>query len=412
MNINEFDSVLLLGVGGVSMHQIAKALLEKNKLVFGYDIKANEYIDELVKKGMKFSKKFDKSFLNVDLCIVNGAIPKDNKYLLHLKYLNIKVIDRAEALDMLCREFKCVIAVAGTHGKSTTASIIYEVLRASNKKVSCHIGADVFAPRFKFGDDYLVVEACEYKKSFLALHPTISVITNVEPDHMDCYTNMFNLRSAFLVFLRRGKTRFVIKDNSTSFIKLKGVHFVENCYIEGELKGEYNQKNMSLALAVVKYLGVDENFAIKLMKKYKGVPRRNEHIGVYKNKNIFIDYAHHPTEIEAFTSSFIKTHSNTLFIFQPHTYSRTKFLFSEFMRVLTKIDNLIIYKEYPARETKKDGASALELFNAIKQKNNNTKYCASEKTLTKCINDSTDIQNIVFVGAGDINMVAKRLIVK
>lgn len=409
MELNEFKSVLLLGVGGVSMHQIASALLEQKKMVYGYDIKSSEYTDDLVKRGMKFTTKFDKNFLHIDICIATGAISKNNRYIKHLKHLGIKIIDRADALATLCREFKCVIAVAGTHGKSTTASLIYEILRASGKQVSCHIGADIFAPRFKLGDDYLVVEACEYKKSFLCLNPTISVITNVEPDHMDSYGSMFNLRSAFAVFLRRGKTRFVMREKSTEFLKLKDINFVnlvENKKLSPKIKGEHNIKNISLALAVVQHLGVDERFAIKVINKFTGIPRRYEYIGNYCNKKVYIDYAHHPTEIEAFTTSFLSEYKDALIVFQPHTYSRTTLLLDEFLRVLGDIKNLIVYKEYPARETKADGMTARELTHELKEINPNVKYCASVNRVIKEIKDASAI---AFVGAGDINIVAKKI---
>lgn len=409
MNINDFKSVLMLGVGGVSMHQIANALIDQGKTVFGYDLKKNVYIYDLQSRGMRFTTRFKKDFLHVDLCIITGAISNDNKYIRHLHHLNVKIINRAEALSMLCERFKCVIAVAGTHGKSTTASLIYDILRSSGRKVSCHIGADVFAPRFKLDDDYLVVEACEYKKSFLTLNPHITVVTNVEPDHMDSYGNMFNLRSAFTVFLRRGESRFVMRDKSTEFFKLNDINFVDiidKKIITPKIKGEHNLKNISLALSVVKYLGVNEKFAIKIINKFEGVPRRYEYIGNCDNRKIYIDYAHHPTEIEAFTSTFVKDYKDAMIVFQPHTYSRTKLLLNEFVRVLSKINNLVIYKEYPARETKDKGMSAHELYLEIKRFNPDVKYSASVSNVFKQIENST---TIAFVGAGNINQVAQKI---
>lgn len=407
MKLSDFDSVLFLGVGGVSMHQIADACLAQNKTVFGYDMKHNSYIDMLTKKGMHFSTSFNKSFLSVDLCIKTGAISDNNKYVTRLRDLGVKIIDRAEALSMLSREFKTVIAVAGTHGKSTTASLIYEILRASHKKVSCHIGADVYAPRFKLGDDYLVVEACEYNKSFLSLYPDISVVTNVESEHMDSYGNLFNLRTAFQVFLRRAKTRFVMQDNSTEYLhKLNNVNMVaidQDCNIKPKISGEHNLKNISLALAVVDTLGVERDIAIQVINKFEGVSRRYQYIGQYREIKLYIDYAHHPTEIRAFYEIFSQEHDKNIFVFQPHTYSRTKYLLKDFVRVLSAIPNLIIYKEYPAREKRWQGMTAYELYKVVKKINPNTRYSASQKTILKNV---SNISSIAFVGAGDINQVA------
>ena len=228
----EFKSVLFLGIGGVSMHQLALALKDLGLQVLGYDIKASEYTKICEENGISVTHKFLKSFCDVDLCVKNGAIPENNKYIQVLKSKNCRVIDRAELLGLLCAKFKNVIAVAGTHGKSTTSTLIYEMLRASGKKVSCHIGADVFAPRFDVNDDYLIVEACEYKKSFLHLFPTISVVTNIEKDHMDCYKNLFSLRSAFLTFLKRGEKRFVfLRFFSEKIFVLSKNYLFSTCYI-------------------------------------------------------------------------------------------------------------------------------------------------------------------------------------
>ena len=134
--------------------------------------KLSKYTKICEDNGVEITTKFNADFCNVDLCVVTGAIKK-NKYLTILKKRGVKVVDRAEVLSWFCKQFKTVIAVAGTHGKSTTANLIYEILRLAGKKVSCHIGADVFLSRFNLNDDFLIVEACEYNKSFLSLHQEV-----------------------------------------------------------------------------------------------------------------------------------------------------------------------------------------------------------------------------------------------
>ncbi len=405
-------SVLLLGVGGVSMHQLALAYIGLGYSVLGYDAKFSNFVKIAVDAGMQFTNKFDKDFLNVDFCVKTAAIKDSNRYIKAVKKLGVPVLDRAFALEQLIKNFKCVIAVAGTHGKSTTCALIYEILRQAGKKVSCHIGAEVFEPNFNLTDEFLVLEACEYNKSFLNFYPSISVVTNVEPEHLDCYKTMFNLRAAFKTFLNRAKTRFVFDEASTKFLKKSNnLNFVKQTDLKLNtlLKGEYNLKNISLAIEVCKFLGIEQNVIIKAINSFAGLPRRNEFLALWNGKKVFIDYAHHPTELQAFSRQFLIENKNGIIIFQPHTYSRTKLLLNQFLAVFKNIPNLIIYKEYSAREKRSEGLTAHDLFVQIKQINPNVKYCATPKCLAKNLNVQT---NLAFVGAGDINLVAKKLIEK
>lgn len=408
MNSN-FKSILFLGVGGVSMHQLAICFKEMGFSVLGYDSKESNYTKQCKAKGISITHRYDKDFLNVDLCVRTGAIKENNRWVKALKNLNVPIVDRAEILGWLSSKFKQVIAVAGTHGKSTTASLIYEILRMSGRSVSCHIGADVFAPRFNITDEFLVVEACEYNKSFLSLFPTISVITNVEPEHLDSYGNFFNLKNAFLTFAKRAKKRFVMNEPSTKFLnKLKNVEKVEiETNLNTKLKGEHNLKNLSIAVAVTKFLGVKKEIIQEVIQNFKGIPRRYELIGKVASTKVYIDYAHHPTEVNAFITAFKKEYKNSLIVFQPHTYSRTKNLFKDFIEVLKNVENLIIYKEYPARENKAQGYSAFQLFKYIQQINNLVEYCSNANNVIKKIQE---FDAVAFVGAGDINLVAEKIV--
>lgn len=408
MNYN-FKSVLFLGIGGVSMHQLAICFKNLGVKVVGYDAKENEYTNKCKQNEILVTNKFDKNFLNVDLCVKTSAIKENDKYVKVLKKLNVPVVDRAEVLGWLSSKFKNVIAVAGTHGKSTTASLIYEILRIAGKNVSCHIGANVLKPKFDIKDDYLVVEACEFNKSFLWLFPTISVVTNVEAEHLDSYGNFFNLKNAFSMFLKRGRKRFVTNEKSTQFLKkIKNVDFVDiEESFNTKLKGEYNLKNISLAVAVARSLKIEECVIKKVVESFNGIPRRYELLGNVNETKIFIDYAHHPTEVNAFSNTFQKEFENCLIVFQPHTYSRTKNLFKEFVLVLSKVENLVIFKEYPAREDKSQGKSALELFNKLEDCDCNVTYAENIKSIAKRIEKYSAV---AFVGAGDINLVAKKLL--
>lgn len=410
MDILKVKRILFLGIGGVSMHQLALFMKESGACVFGYDSSNNDYVKSLKSQGVQISKRFNQDFLSVDLCVRSPAIKDDNKFIQACKEHKIRVIDRIDFLNCLASHFKCVIAVAGTHGKSTTSSLIYDILRCAGKKVSCHIGADVFAPRFCLTDEFLVVEACEYNKSFLSLNPTISVVTNVEEEHMDSYKTMFSLRSAFSTFMKRGLKRYAFMEQSTRFLsRVKDVVFVEKTKhkILPKIKGEYNMKNISLAIKVCEDLGVHIDDIKNTVDNFSGVPRRYELVGKVSGKQIFIDYAHHPTEIKSFLEVFNKEHGNGLVVFQPHTYSRTKRFLTDFVSVLKDQKNLCVYKEYPAREKSSQGLSAKQLFEEIKNHNKNVFYSASRKNIEKNIEK---FSSIVFIGAGDINKIAVQIV--
>ena len=402
-------NILFLGVGGVSMHQLALAFKSMGAKVFGYDKQENLYTKKCKDCGILVEKKLSKVNLNVDLCIKTAAIKNDNKIVEKLKANNVEILDRAIALSFLCKQFKNVIAVAGTHGKSTTAALIYHILKVAGKKVSCHIGADILNAGFNLKDDYFVVEACEYNKSFLSLYPTLSVVTNIEREHMDSYKSFFNLKNAFTTFLKRGKDRFVFLEKSTQFLtKHKNINFVNVVNsLHPKIKGEYNLKNVSMAASVARHLGIDERTIQKGIKSFAGIPRRFEYLGEKNNTKFYIDYAHHPTEVKEFVSAFLHDNKNSKIVFQPHTYSRTKMLLKEFLEVFKNLDNLIIYKEYPARETKDKGLSAKQLYNEVKLINPNVLYVEKIKDLNSHLRK---ISAVAFVGAGDINAVAKKII--
>lgn len=402
-------SVLFLGVGGISMHQLAIAFKKMGVKVYGYDLSSSKYTKICEENGITVSHKFNKEICDVDLCVKTGAV-KNAKFFNYLKKKNIPILDRAEVLGWICTKFKKVIAVAGTHGKSTTASLIYEILKANGEKVSCHIGAEIKQARFEFGDDYLVVEACEFNKSFLKLKPQISVVTNVEREHMDSYGSLFNLRSAFLSFLKKSEKRFVYLEKSTQFLKkYNNINFVENINlpVNPKILGAHNMKNIAMAVAVCKDLGVDKKTIIQAINEYNGIPRRYECVGELENGKVYIDYAHHPTEIKAFVQTFLEENKNAQIVFQPHTFSRTKIFLREFVSILSKIENLVIFKEYPARENKEQGLSAKELYFEIRKHNPSVKYAESVKNVEKCLKKNSAV---AFVGAGDINLVAEQIL--
>ena len=406
----DFKRVLFLGVGGVSMCQLALAFQDLGCEVIGYDDKVSNNVLRCEQCGIKVYHKPNKSMLNVDLCVKTAGIKDNSKHVQFLKRNGIKIIDRAVALSWLCSKFKTVIAVAGTHGKTTTCALIYEILKKAGKRVSCHIGGEIGGERFCVGDDFLVVEACEYNKSFLKLNPDICIVTNIEKEHMDCYGNIFNLRYNFIKFLKKGKKSYIFNEKTTKFLKkYNNFNFVSRtCFkLNPKIKGEYNLNNISIAVAVCLDLGVEKSKIIKAVNSFEGVKRRCEYLGEYDNKKIFTDYAHHPTELREFLKSFKEQNGDVQIIFQPHTYSRTRIFFNEFVDILKEEKDVCLFKEYPAREKSWQGKSAKDLFLALKEIKNDVFYCCNSKRVEECLKN---VSAVAFVGAGDIDQLARNLV--
>ena len=420
INFNSNYAVHFIGIGGVSMHNLALFCADLGWTVTGSDIRQNAYTKECQEHNIRVFLGHRKSNIVAPNFIVKtGGISENNIELKYAQSLGIKIYDRSEFLGELTKAFPMVIAIAGTHGKSTTSYMIFEILKNAGKNVSCHIGADILDSRLNLKDDILVVEACEYKKSFLKLKVDIGAITNIEADHLECYGGFGQLKTAFITFLKHAKSRYVIDCPSTKFLNLKNLKKVE----VGELKGnnfsccnlefavsdslgEQYIMDACLAIKICSDLNIDYKIIYDTLKNFRTLARRQQLLGVFEGKEIIVDYAHHPTEIFYLSKTYER--NNIQYVFQPHTFSRTKFLKKEFIDVLSKL-NVIIYKEYSAREKACDGISAKQLFNELKLENDKAKYVDNEKQLLELIKNS-NCEKVIFVGAGDINMVAERLI--
>ncbi len=421
--IEDFRQIHFVGVGGISMYLLAIYCKDCGVQVSGSDIKASKYTDICKGKGIKIYIGHKRRNISAaDLVVYSGAINEANVELVEARKREIKVIDRAELLAHICKKYKYVIGVAGTHGKTTTCAMIYHILRESGKSVSCHIGADIENARLNPSDEYLVLECCEYNRSFLRLNYNIAVILNIDNDHLDCYQNMYNLRNAFRTFLKRADTRFVFDNSTTKCIKNKSIRIkqakvidinkfmcnnkkfvLENCY------GEHNINNATVAVAVCSGLGLSYTKIYKALKTFKPAGRRCEMLGKIAQCDIIADYAHHPSEIECLYKSLKCKYNKVYMVFQPHTYSRTKLLLYEFVGLLSRLEDIFIYKEYSARESKNRGYSAKQLCKYLDNAKYLNKYKELKKEFSIIKNDGIN-SCIVFVGAGDIYSVAKRLV--
>ena len=412
------------------MNALAKYLFSRGARVTGSDARMSDASLQLNQLGIKTQLGHKPDYIKTaDLVVATGAIADDNPEIVYAKAHGIELVSRAEMLGEICKDFDKVIAVAGCHGKSTTSAMIYSILRASGASVSCHIGAQTQDARMQYGDEYLVVEACEFKRSFLHIKPYLAVITNVEKDHLDCYKDLTDIQDTFRQFADSAQYVIVGQNPTTEFLGVKKHDYVvQKVYFDSTAQltefsivtdrcvpitistlGGYNVDNATLSARVAWFLGFSDCAIVNGLRDFKPVARRSQLIGKFNDADVVIDYAHHPTEIRQFYEAMKFVYHEMLFIFQPHTYTRTKALLGDFVETLKTIDNLVIYKEYSARETSSMGVSSKQLVDILKQNGVKAKYAGNKSSLQRLMK-KTDYDAILFVGAGDIASIADEIV--
>ena len=437
IDFSKIKKIYFVGIGGISMSALAKLMKQKGKEVCGCDDNLSQITKNLENYGIIVKQKIFKQGLEeCDLVVYTNAINKDNENLILAKKLNKQIIERAEFLGEICKMFKTVIAVCGTHGKTTTTAMLFDVL--SNKNPTVHIGGITqnIGNLIVGNDELFITEACEYNKSFLRISPTYTIVTNIEPDHMDCYQNFEELKQTFCEFILKTKEKTIINQkilsfhninfaneknisfsldkNSTTYaqnIKEKNGRYSFEVIHKNKTMGKINLQvfglhNVYNALAVISLcleLKIDFRTIQKKLKAFQNVKRRFE-IKYKKEITIISDYAHHPTEIKATieTAKNLK-HNKLICVFEPHTYSRTKTLFPEFLKCFNRIDKLFLLKTYEARETPIEGGSSYDLFLGLKQKIN-VNYFENINQFFEELNKNIEKNDIVlFLGAGTID---------
>ena len=427
--------IYFIGIGGVSMSGLCILAKSRGAIVMGSDVYTSAELDNLKAKGIHINigHKAENIHRNIDLVVYTSAVSDDNPELVRAKELCIPTMCRAEFLGIIASYYKKVIAISGTHGKTTTTSIISEILRASGLNPTIHIGGKSIGLQNNtmVGDNnILVVEACEYKESFRFLKPFIGVITNIEFDHPDYYPDMQHLKLAFQNFannceclvssfdcgISHSQTIFVFKDFEVKNIESIGGGYNFNVFHMGEfyhsfrinVLGYHNVVNSLFAIAVAHKLGVSKETIEKALADFQGVERRYECIKTYSSGcRVIIDYAHHPTELKNSIEGLQDVYKNILYVFQPHTYTRTLKLFDEFIEVLSSLQYLVLYKTYPARENVIAGGTAKDLY--VKLDNKNKYYFDEVNKLELFLKEkSVEFDCILILGAGSLADILKR----
>ena len=421
------------------MSALAKYLSVSGYTVSGSDAFRGSQTEELAFYGVKVFIGVDgerKELLEADAVVYTDAISSVQAELCKAKLLNKKLYSRAELLAAICSEFSHVIAIAGSHGKTTCSSMCAHICKHTNVPFMAHIGGEDsrFGNFYFSGTEYLVTEACEYKKNLLKLTPEVAILLNIDKDHMECYDGEEDLVRSFQQYCQVAKAAFVCADDEkckrlgdfSTFgieniladyravdIRANGEKYsftVEEygkglCRVHLNAIGRCNIYNALAAFSAMRSLGFSEKEIAKGLESFSAVKRRFERIGSYHGASFICDYAHHPKEI----ASTIQTaqgicRGHLYVIFQPHTYSRTKLLLQEFIDVLRPIKNLMIYKTYAAREKYDAEGSAATLAQMVGGCLYADNVYALKTWLKKTVQEG-DV--VLFLGAGDIYYMAQ-----
>jgi UDP-N-acetylmuramate--alanine ligase len=442
MNINNIHNVYLIGIGGIGMSALARYFVANGKIVAGYDKTKTDITEALVDLGVKVHfedsvNNITAPFLNAEttLVIYTPAVPKDHKELNYFKNNNYEVLKRSTVLGEITKNTFC-LAVAGTHGKTTTTSILGHLLYQSNVEVTAFLGgiSENYNSNFILnGTKVTVVEADEFDRSFLTLSPDMACITSMDADHLDIYGEADELKKSFVEFSKK------IKPNGKLFVKsglpIKGITYgieddsdysVQNIKIingsyefdvktptqtlhnfKFNLPGRHNLSNALIALAMSVEYGIPQQQLATALASYKGVKRRFTYQIKTDNLVFIDDYAHHPEEINAVHQAVREMYPNkkVLAIFQPHLFSRTRDFADDFAKSLSQFDDILLLDIYPARELPISGINSEWLLTKIK---NNNKKLIQKSELISSIKQS-NAQVILTIGAGDIGEEVKHI---
>jgi len=428
-----WDFIYFLGIGGIGMSAIARYFVANGKQVAGYDKTPSAITNSLEENGVKIHfedavKNIPISFLDnkKTLVVYTPAVPKDHSELNYFKDNKFTILKRAAVLGEITKN-SFSLAVAGTHGKTTTSSILGHIMSVVNATSFLGGIAENYNSNLILGDEKVtVVEADEFDRSFLQLSPNIACITSMDADHLDIYADHEALKESFLAFANKVSDTLIVAkdlpiDGLTYAIDEEADYKAFNLQIESgkyifdvqtptetiekiefHLPGKHNVMNALAALAMADVYGISLCSVKESLRTFKGVQRRFSYKIKSENLILIDDYAHHPIEINAVENSVREMYPNekVLCVFQPHLFSRTKDFADDFASALAKFDELILLDIYPAREIPIDGVTSEWLLSKILSEE---KQISSKENLVKNIENS-EARIIVMLGAGDIGL--------
>lgn len=410
--LSSYTRVHCIGIGGIGLSALARYCLSHGALVSGSDNGEPTRISQhLMKEGATIFVGHDASHIRsgTDLVIYTIAIAHNNPELLRAKELGITCMSYPEALGLLSQEY-ITIAVCGTHGKTTTTAMLASAFTALGESPTVIVGSLLTegGSNYVKGDGkYLIVEACEYKRSFLNLYPTHVLVTNIDNDHLDYYKDIADITSAFQEFASKIPENGYLVTHADVSLQTQGLivdgDTMDRDSIELTVPGVHNRSNAQLVLSLVKALGLSAEKAREGLQQFSGTWRRMQYMGEYTGAKLYDDYGHHPTEIkatlQAMREKFPESKYKLVVVFQPHLYSRTKLLLDEFATSFTLADTIYILPIYASREKKDESVSSLDLV----EKTLNAIYVETLDEVKKEIDKKYHSGSVVLtLGAGDV----------
>ena len=455
INFEKPIHIHFIGIGGISMSGLAEILLEEGFTVSGSDSKESPLTKKLESEGaiIHYGQCAENISDGIDCVVYTAAINKANPELMEAVARKIPMLTRAELLGQLMKNYKTPIAVSGTHGKTTTTSMISLCFLEADLDPSVQVGAMLkdIGGNYRVGNsDFFILEACEYVESFLKFSPQSAVVTNIDNDHLDYFKTFDNIKHAFEKYvnllpkdgflvtnaddpdclslrkntsakvitfgIQNGKANFVGRNivyDANGFAKFDV--YRNNSYF-GEFKlsvpGLHNVYNALACIAMCSNYGIAKQILKTALLKFRGANRRFEYIGSYSNIDVYDDYAHHPSEIAATAKAMKnKPYRQSWVVFQPHTYSRTKELLSDFAEALLDFDNIIVTDIYAARETNTYGICSKDLVNKINEYGKNALYISNFDDIASYIRGHACPHDLILtMGAGTVWEIGKKIL--
>lgn len=436
------NHVHLVGIGGVSMRPLGLVLQGMGLLVTGSDMNASVSTDELIAKGIHVEIGHRAENIEGACCIIRtAAAHNDNPEIAAARVAGIPVFERAQAWGVIMQSYKNAVCVSGTHGKTTTTSMLTHVFMAAQKDPTVMIGGNLplLGAGHRVGDgDTILLESCEYCDSFLNFYPTLAIVLNIEADHLDYFKDLEQIQNSFHRFAAMATDHILVNGDDFNTIQaMKGLNYIafgmgENnrirgvnatsdwrqmdvlcdgkfyCHLELAVIGKHNMINALAAMGAAWLLGIDGSVAADSLKDFHGAARRMQYKGNFNGADIYDDYAHHPGELAATIAAVRAASDRRLVVaFQPHTYTRTKALFDDFVRELRKADVVLLAEIYAARERNTIGISSKQLQEKIP----GSIYCETLPQVAETLKEIARPGDLIFtIGAGDIYRAGEALL--
>lgn len=452
-NLKKYKHIHLIGIGGISMSGISEILKSFGFFVTGSDCTRSDITDRLASHGIRVFIGHDlENSKKADLVVYSAAIKQDDPELVNARQYNIQTIERCDFVGLLTRIFEDTIGISGTHGKTTTTSMISCCFLEAELDPTIQVGAILkqINGNYRVGkSDYFILEACEYVESFLKFSPKSEIILNIDNDHLDYFKTFENIKNAFVKYvsllpddgllvlnaddencidLRKNthakSITYGIKNDKANFVG-RSISFDNNGFpsfdvyynnnffgtFKLSIMGVHNVQNALACIALCTEYKIPKATIKSALAKFTGAHRRFEFVGTYKGANIYDDYGHHPTEIVATAKAMKnKKYNRSWVIFQPHTYSRTKNLLDDFAKALLNFDRIIITDIYAAREQNTYNITSQDLVNKIKEFGREAIYIKEFDDIVKYVKDRAIPNDLILtLGAGSVEKIGKKL---